>query len=211
MENNRGVGIEDGLVRIEYSFEKPRIVQKRWNDYDNILRSRGPVQTDLYGGSSTYTVTSSSASFNADAPQATYTADVKAVLQDVGDDVATAYVNQVEQPANETGITVEGSISDQQFHNVSWFPTEETTHVMVLQLFGQTEDNIQVQKAVTVKNKPNFEFVTGTLGNNHTLSAKGRILIFDFLLFSIFTASFIGLKKHPVRAKRRKRKRKKKK
>jgi predicted dehydrogenase len=36
------------------------------------------------------------------------------------------------------------------------------------------------------KNKPNFKFFTGTLGNNQTLSAKGRILIFDFLLLIYF-------------------------
>jgi hypothetical protein len=34
------------------------------------------------------------------------------------------------------------------------------------------------------QNKPNFKFVTGTLGNSQTLSAKGRILIFDFLLLT---------------------------
>jgi hypothetical protein len=34
------------------------------------------------------------------------------------------------------------------------------------------------------KNKPNFKFVTGTRRNNQTLSAKGRILIFDFLLLT---------------------------
>jgi hypothetical protein len=140
VEEHRGIDLEDGLVRIEYSFEKPR-PRVRWNEYDTILRS-GP-SFDVYGGGS-HTITTNSASYNADAPEATYTADV-----------ASAYVNQVqEQPANEVGITVEGSVSDQQFQNVSWFPTEEVSHVMVLQLFGQTKDNVQVKKAVTVKKRP---------------------------------------------------------
>ena len=161
VENNRGVGIEDGLVRIEYSFEKsrPRI---RYDQYNDILRG-GPF--DCYGGSSsTFTVTS--ASYNADAPHATYTANVNSAIGSVGDEPVS--VNYTSVQDNENGVTVEGSISDQQFRTVSWFPTEDVSHVMVLQLLGQTKDNVQVQHAVTVKKKPKCK----TCGRVNKATAK---------------------------------------
>ena len=55
---------------------------------------------------------------------------------------------------NDAGITVPGSKSDQSFQSVRSFPTEATTHTIVLKLLGETEDNQRVRKAVTVKAKP---------------------------------------------------------
>ena len=52
----------------------------------------------------------------------------------------------------DPGITVEGSRSEQRFTDVGWFPTEETSHVIVLKLMG-AKGGKQVLRAVTVKTK----------------------------------------------------------
>jgi hypothetical protein len=57
-------------------------------------------------------------------------------------------------PVNDAGITVPGSVSDQQFKIAVWFPVETTKHVMVIRLLGETETGQPVIKPVTVKAKP---------------------------------------------------------
>ena len=51
---------------------------------------------------------------------------------------------------NDIGITVPGSISDQQFTKSDWFATETETHSIVLKLIGKTENGI-VKEPITVK------------------------------------------------------------
>lgn len=53
---------------------------------------------------------------------------------------------------NNVGITVPGSESSQKFVSGSWFKTETTSHVIVLQLRGRMAGKV-VKTAVTVKSK----------------------------------------------------------
>lgn len=69
---------------------------------------------------------------------------------------------------NDTGITVPGSHSSQKFSVADWFPTETETHSMVIKLLGQTIDNVQVTKPVTVKHKPKCT----TCGKQNKATAK---------------------------------------
>ncbi|TFH08906.1 MAG: zinc ribbon domain-containing protein [Candidatus Thorarchaeota archaeon] len=59
----------------------------------------------------------------------------------------------VPEVANDAGITVAGSLSNQQFFYVSNFPVEETKHVIVLKLLGETGKGKKIAKPVTVKTK----------------------------------------------------------
>ena len=150
IENHRGVGAEDGLIRVEFRFEKrqPKIEYNGpwattcsptdggiWNDqygHGNMQRKGGGTGNPrgannmMRGGA----VFSSS------------------VVQDADFSAHTV------STANEAGITTEGSISDQQFRNVASFPLETETHVMVLKLLGETEDNRRVAVPVTTRMKP---------------------------------------------------------
>ena len=54
---------------------------------------------------------------------------------------------------NEAGITVPGTESRQQFHNVSGFPLESNSHVIVLNLRGEVAGK-PVAAPVTVDRKP---------------------------------------------------------
>lgn len=163
IEKHRGVGIEDGLVRVEFQFEKPPVVHDIWYYHDVYYNHRPWYPDHTFTGSPTITCSTNSAvkgavrSMNAsysagsnDAPvSVNYSAEVKSFTD------------------NEAGITVPGSVSDQQFRTVSSFPVEDETHVIVLQMLGETE-NKKVVKPVTVKAKPKCE----TCGKVNKATAK---------------------------------------
>lgn len=154
IEKHKGVGVEDGLVRIEFNFEKiPEPIyftDPMWND-NHLLKKGGPVDTDQFKKSMLR-----SRGIDTD-NTAFYSAEVCCASMDV-----------CSTPVNDAGITVPGSVSDQEFNVASWFPTESETHVIVLQMLGQTEDNKQVKKPVTVKARPKCT----TCGRTNRATAK---------------------------------------
>lgn len=149
VEKHRGVGIEDGLVRIEYQFEREYVAptywakpwdhwdtSNQWTDngyYGHLPRTKG-ILRGAGGGGRTSSVGGSSLSSNLN--------------------VASASVPLSQSYSNDAGVTVPGSISEQKFVSVSSFPVESEQHVMVIKLLGQTEDNRPIAKPVTVKHKP---------------------------------------------------------
>lgn len=157
VEQHRGVGAADGIVRIEFQFEKPYtppVYTPRPDPFWN--------HTPWYGSnnSGTYNINGSirGADFtNGEHTKAVATAAINSTLRsmsfsptsgEIHDGVAT-----MDCAFNDAGITVPGSISEQKFHTVSGFPLELQKHVIVLQLKGETEYN-KVVKPVTVKTKP---------------------------------------------------------
>lgn len=174
VERNRGVGIEDGLVRVEFNFEKvysPPVYSDSWiykQPYNPpwppynpptiwyTAGGAGNVRTLGSAVSGTVTTSSTTDSSNfvaSNSVNVNYVSDVKAV--------------QV-SAENDVGITVPGSISDQQFNVASWFPTETETHVIVLKILGQTSENVQVTRPVTVRVKPTCV----TCGRTNRATAK---------------------------------------
>jgi len=130
IENHRGIGLEDGLVRLEFQFEKqPVYYQKQWHGSG-------------YTGIRSMEIRASSATTNLSAAVAQDSVHVGATCADF-----------VQQSYNDAGITVPGSVSNQKFSTVSSFPLEDEKHVMVLKLLGETADNKIVTKPVTVKAK----------------------------------------------------------
>lgn len=53
----------------------------------------------------------------------------------------------------ETGITVEGSKSDQKFNSAYWEGSNGSSHVLNFRLLGETEDNKKIREPFTVKTK----------------------------------------------------------
>lgn len=149
VEQHRGIGIEDGLVRVEFQFEKP---VNLWNYEPHIYYDPPrPFGGDLLGrntgdwqGDQFFTTCDSVAS--ADTLSKGFT-ETKRSLR------STSVNYCAEVPCNDAGITVPGSVSDQQFNEVAAFPLETETHVIVLKLLGETEDN-KVTRPITVKAKP---------------------------------------------------------
>jgi hypothetical protein len=71
-------------------------------------------------------------------------------------------------PANDVGITVPGSKSEQKFTSVTMGAMEAEKHTIVLKLLGETEDNKPVTHPVTVKHKPKCV----TCGKQNKATAK---------------------------------------
>lgn len=156
IEKHRGVKLEDGLVRIEFKYEK-RLPQYDWNEinkwkigtptpgvyYNTPLWNSTPVVGSPLRGAYATSVSTTGAS---PGPQfmncsATYSNSMPTM-------------DSCDVSVNNIGITAPGSVSEQKFQEASWFPTETETFVMVLKLLGETEQGKQVQKPVTVKAKP---------------------------------------------------------
>lgn len=138
VEQHRGIGAEDGLVRIEYAFELVPavlstpgwITSKDWNLPYDPYKAYGTIcsTADMFKGSDT----------------------IRSRSMSVAD----------------AGITVPGSVSDQQFHTTTNFMVTQW-HSMVFQLVGQV-DGSKVAKPVTVKTKPRCV----TCGRQNKATAK---------------------------------------
>ena len=173
VEAHRGVGAEDGLVRIEFKREyvapyvPPPFVppvfpydRRRDDPWDNPWRRNrdrrlhrewqlGHVGTrslrSQASGSSVSSTLKSTADFS--------TNYMNSAVEDtcfVAGGAAAAGIPEAH--VTETGITVEGSRSDQHFTTASWFATEPQSHVMVLHLKGEVAGQ-PVTKPVTVERR----------------------------------------------------------
>ena len=164
VEQHRGIKLEDGIVRIEYRFEKPRVsypVQSvqgmpGWN---NILRGIGDGSINAVGASDSSGFPSDTATFR-------YTG-ASTMINNVQCSATSANVAP-QAFYNDAGITVAGSKSTQSFTTVSMGEMETETHTIVLQLLGETPDNKPIQKAVTVKAKPKCD----TCGHTNKATAE---------------------------------------
>lgn len=128
----RGSKVDDGLVRVEFQFEKQPQLFTLLAEYDQYKK-------DYYGQANPLRSMFSGQDGPMYASCSTNDTQLRAQSASI---------------QNEIGITVPGSISNQKFIASAWFDVEPTTHVMVLRLLGETESGTPVVKPVTVKSKP---------------------------------------------------------
>lgn len=143
VERHRGIGVEDGLIRVEFKFE--RVIVPSWK-LNNQHTYYGSIDDGLIGGNNSGNMRGLSRGVDIGTGGAN-------TEQYTCDSFTTVKCSANVAPANEAGVTVAGSISDQQFNEISSFPLEVESHVIVLKLLGQTESN-KVVEPVTVKAKP---------------------------------------------------------
>jgi hypothetical protein len=142
VEHHRGIDIEDGIVRVEFDFEKKQSITiyppynpHPYTLYGTLQGTGYPPDTLLRSHSFGGGVTTSGG----------FTDNTPCVFDAEGSNVSYS--------VNQNGITVPGSISDQQFTYGSSFQTENNPRVIVLKLLGETERGV-VREPVTVKAKP---------------------------------------------------------
>lgn len=117
IEKHRGIGAEDGIVRIEYQYEKiPQFQHPTFTQHSN----------DWYG-----------------TPRS-----------NVSKGIGGASLSTTRAYSTNAGITVPGGHSTQSFKQGSYFAVEDTKHVIVLRLLGESKDYEPVTNPVTVKHKP---------------------------------------------------------
>ena len=180
----RGAKLEDGLIRIEFQFEKytPPLVATKWvpghYEYDTMI-TRGLFNSPMYGGMTgisgtagdRFSATAASYSTNSTVSQVNVNGALRGVDYSKGESVkatAAAAIDQVvlqsaelhdgmatmDSAFNDVGITVPGSKSTQKFQNVTMGAMEIEKHSMVIKLLGETPDNKPVLQPVTVERKP---------------------------------------------------------
>lgn len=152
IEDHRGVKLEDGLIRVEFQFEK---VYKR---QDGIQWNHTVLGGQPYNGSPTWTVNNSVLRSSGHTHPGVACSDMSYVATSmaVGSINASSSVLQSfdAAPQTETGITVAGSKSEQKFVTVSNFTCEPEKYNIILKLLGETPDNEAIRKPITVKAKP---------------------------------------------------------
>lgn len=181
IEDHRGIKEDDGLIRVEFWAEKevvdvPVVRHHYYNEYHpryhyyypywpyqqhpqiwcqttgtsglggqyNVsYGSTGDLQNQMMAMNCSQGSASSGRASRSLGPQAS---SGKSILR-------TQNFQMSEDSANEAGITVPGSKSDQQFQSSYGFQTESNSHVIVLQLKGFVGDK-PVITPVTVDRKP---------------------------------------------------------
>lgn len=138
-EGPRGIRADDGLIRVEVQFEA---VQNVYSVFGNYRSIHSPISGQIPFGN----------------PQCGVGGSSNSAIVSQHDGVtcsASANLSNVSisaQACSVPGITVGGSVSQQQFIQGSWFPTEYSKHVLVLKIQGVTND-VPVKEAITVKSK----------------------------------------------------------
>ena len=176
IEEHRGIKLEDGLVRIEFQYEKVKPATT-WNNQpvytiqDFMKSSEYRGITDKYSttGGTGWLQASGSTFAATNVSQVNVGGALRGVDYSQGEAVkasAAAAINSVVPQSaelhdgmatmdwNEVGITVPGSKSDQKFQTVTMGIMETEKHTIVLKLLGETPDNKPVVTPVTVKHKP---------------------------------------------------------
>lgn len=143
IEQHRGVGVDDGIVRVEFDFEKKqppiRITPGPWDHY--------PWDHDPYHPRVFYTAS------NID-PGNILRSHTSVPTKGSSSGTTSSTHNDANSVISDVGITVPGSVSNQQFTYGDHFLTENNPRVIILKLLGKTEQDRVVQQPVTVKAKP---------------------------------------------------------
>jgi hypothetical protein len=127
IEDHRGIKLEDGLITIRYEFE---LFRQPYTSYGMDI----PINYYTGGGGGRYKSSVRGGLINSINTNATLSAN--AALS-----------------ANETGITVEGSKSNQKFNTTLWGGSIGGVNVLNIKMLGETEENKKVREPVTVKTK----------------------------------------------------------
>ena len=172
IEQHRGVKLEDGIVRVEFQFERPHVpVQQGWDQL-----ARTPI--NAYPGSITGSFNINGSLRGVDYSKgmamgaaAGQSIDLYCAANNIGTSMLSASYHDGQATSrafNDTGITVPGSTSNQKFTTTHMGAMENEKHSMVFKLLGETEDNRAVREPVTVKMKPKCV----TCGKTNKATAK---------------------------------------
>jgi len=186
---HRGDRVDDGIIRVEYRFEKKveyeevirrrRVITEPWRPYQPwpywYPRCTGCYCdpcccTRYYYGGTTiktdddssvnYTFTNSDGETKVGTFNHNQSSDVQLMNCSIGSETQAAgfvtdqdAVQESAKPAEDEGITVPGSASNQSFNFGAHGELESNTHIIVLKLRGTKANKTKVEKPVTVKSR----------------------------------------------------------
>lgn len=149
VEAHRGIKLEDGLIRVEFQFERP-YTPPSWLDTTRWSKQVGTPYSDT----PYYGTTICSNSYQGPMRGRGMSGSVASASLNNISIGTTAVAQNATASYNDAGITVAGSKSDQTFQTTTVGALEYEKHTIVLKLLGETLDNKPVVKEVTVKSKP---------------------------------------------------------
>lgn len=172
IKEHRGENIDDGMIRVEYQFEKqPANIEKTIIKEIEKIRGhekpwRSPIEPydpwhpSRHHPTWDYTKRSVSDSNKNDSVNPNQTSGILRGTTN-SDSFTTqnlsysASLSSMPEPDNEKGITVKGSQTNIQYKNAYLKEMEEQKHVMILNITGYKEDKKEgkIIKAVTTKQK----------------------------------------------------------
>ncbi len=178
----RGDRIDDGMIRVTWQFEaaKPEIVKKtvvtdhyHYNHHGFGCRC-WMCSPNIWYGPITYSKTSQSIPLNSETIYSSSNINISCATNnamnsaDKGqlEGLLTRSLNE-----NDSGITVEGSKSNQKFSTVYADTLEENIHSMVIILKG-TRDKVAIQKPIIVSDKLRCETCGRKWSSNFEFCAK---------------------------------------
>jgi len=146
IERHRGAKIEDGLVRVEFQFEKQQMITVTNGNplWVYPFQPYQPPITPWPGVTGPWCGTGN--------PNSLMSRGVCGNSADSQSFVNSASAGAYSSCSNEVGITAPGSISDQEFNSVSNFPLESQKHVIILRLLGEHQGRT-VSKTVTTRTR----------------------------------------------------------
>lgn len=151
IEDHRGIDAEDGIIRVEFQYEKYVNSYVTVAPYTNPDRWSKEPYGPLWNTTSSGAVGQLQSSYSANASSVPLSGEVKTSGIMRGQAVPTMD-SCISDITNDAGITVEGSKSRQAFTTTTLGVMENEKHVIVLQLKGVNED-APIVAPVTVKTK----------------------------------------------------------
>jgi len=187
IQDHRGDRADDGLIRIEFAFEKPKPEPKiekvvrevhhhypsqpwtftTYNAYDPGWVISDSLTDDNDGSSTAGSKSSSSEHGGRTMAFACAAAGPVPTASKIDANVRRVGVENVTTPLAEEGITVKGSECNQEFRYSS-IGSLEQSQVIVIQLKGLTETGNDVQEPITVQKK----FICSSCGKSSKSSFK---------------------------------------
>ena len=155
----RGDKIEDGLIRIEFWYEKLKPITQQINQVFNPISPWITYKQPIYDYSPTWITTTSNItsksvqmdclrSFDNNICQTSLTSNCS-----TSDITAQNFSSLNSIKSFDDGITVKGSEIKQEFKHGNIGALEENSHVIVLKLVGVNDIGDKVDKIVTVRDK----------------------------------------------------------
>lgn len=146
IEQHRGVGADDGLIRVEYKYEmrKPEVIER--TIVDRHVPYYPPTPRPWYPP---YPYRR----WNDRRPMRPMRPTASAAPPMRKRKMMHPTQSLRNTPTMDCGITVPGSESSQKFYRADWFPTEAQSHVIVLRLVGMVGGKL-VSHPVKAKDKP---------------------------------------------------------
>ena len=130
----RGDRVDDGIVRVEFKFEKSVPQPQIWYDWNNVR----PLDN---------TIPISGLDFTSGSPMVIYS------CSNVGSSSFASNTAKCSSPCSEEGITVKGSKVDQNFSYGSMGELETSSYVINIKLQGYKSSGKALKRPITTKTK----------------------------------------------------------